>query len=117
ATDGAEALEVLQRGGTQMVVSDVLMPRLDGFGLCAAMRKDPRFSHVPLILVSSNYVEDADRRLAHRMGATAFVVRTPELAGVIEALNAAVTVGADARIPPVHSETTEHQEHYERVLR
>jgi PAS domain S-box-containing protein len=117
ATDGVEALELLQRDDTEAVVSDVLMPRLDGFGLCAAMRKDPRFSRVPLILVSSNYVEDADRRLAHRMGATAFVVRTPDLAGVIEALNAAVNVPADARIPSVHSDPGEHQEHYERILR
>jgi PAS domain S-box-containing protein len=117
AIDGVEALELLQRDDTEVVVSDVLMPRLDGFGLCAAMQKDPRFSRVPLILVSSNYVEDADRRLAHRMGATAFVVRTPELAGVIEALNAAVSLPGDARIAAVHSGPAEHQQHHERVLR
>jgi PAS domain S-box-containing protein len=117
ATDGTDALDVLQRGGTQIVVSDVLMPRLDGFGLCAAMRKDSRFWHVPLILVSSNYVEAADQSLAHRMGATAFVVRTPDLAGVIQALNAAVNVPSGKWIPSVHPDAAEHHQHHERILR
>jgi CheY-like chemotaxis protein len=116
ATDGAEALEVLQRGSTQAVVSDVLMPRLDGFSLCAAMRKDPRLSRVPLVLVSSNYVEDADRRLARSMGATAFVVRTPDLAGVIQALNTAMTAPPDRPIANVRPDPAEHHRHHERVL-
>src|SRR6185295_18470254 len=107
ATDGVEALELLQRGATEAVVSDVLMPRLDGFGLCAAMRRDPRFSRMPLILVSSNYVEEADRQLASSMGATAFVVRTPDLAGVIQVLSAAVNAPTDVRVPSVHSDPAE----------
>jgi PAS domain S-box-containing protein len=114
ATDGAEALDVLQRGGTDAVVSDVLMPRLDGFGLCAAMRKAPGLSQMPLILVSSNYVEEADRELARNMGATAFVVRTPDLAGVIQALGSAVNVSSAVEAASVQPSTAEH---HERILR
>jgi two-component system cell cycle sensor histidine kinase/response regulator CckA len=117
ATDGTEALDVLERGDADAVVSDILMPRLDGFGLCVAMRKDPRLSHVPLILVSSNYVEDADRQLAHSMGASAFVVRTPDLAGVIQALNSATTAPSDRPNATVQPDAATHHQHHERVLR
>jgi CheY-like chemotaxis protein len=114
ATNGVEALEVLQRDDTEAVVSDVLMPSLDGFGLCAAMRQAPHVSQLPIILVSSNYIDDADRDLALKMGATAFVVRTPNLAEVIRALDAALDAPSGAPMPSVHSATTEH---HERVLR
>ena len=53
ASDGAEALGVLGREGIDLVVSDVEMPRLDGFGLTAAIRRDERLRHIPVILVTS----------------------------------------------------------------
>ncbi|MEP7119575.1 MAG: response regulator [Byssovorax sp.] len=90
ATNGAEALEVLRRGGIEAVLSDVMMPHVDGFRLCAEIRRDAALAQIPVILVSSNYVEEADRRVARTMGARAFVVRTPDLASAIEALNEAL---------------------------
>jgi PAS domain S-box-containing protein len=114
ATNGVEALEVLQREGTEAVVSDVLMPRLDGFSLCTEVRKDPRFSQLPIILVSSNYIDHADRELALKMGATAFVVRTPSLTEMVWALDVALNAPSDTLPPSVHADPTEH---HERVLR
>jgi PAS domain S-box-containing protein len=110
ATDGVEALEILKREGTDVVISDVLMPRLDGFGLCVAVRRDPGLSQLPVILVSSNYVEAADRELARSMGATAFVVRTPELTDFIRALDAAVSVPSDGPPQSIHPDPGEYQD-------
>lgn len=53
AGDGAEALDLLAREAVDLVVSDVEMPRLDGFGLTAAIRRDARLQHLPVILVTS----------------------------------------------------------------
>ncbi len=53
ATDGAEALELLGREGVDLVVSDVEMPNLDGFGLATAIRRDEGLRHIPVILVTS----------------------------------------------------------------
>ncbi len=110
ARDGVEALDVLKLGGIGVVISDVLMPHLDGFGLSVAIRRDPRLSRLPIILVSSNYVEEADRQLARTMGANAFVVRTPDLAGVIQAADAAIATPVDALVPSVHPDPGEHQQ-------
>jgi PAS domain S-box-containing protein len=86
APDGAAALAAIRRRRPDAVVSDVMMPELDGFGLAMALRQDPALASVPLVLVTSSYVEPSDRELAKRSGANELVVRTPELVEVIEHL-------------------------------
>lgn len=90
AADGVEALEHVRRVKPDAVVSDVLMPRMDGFGLCMNLRSDERLASVPVILTTSSYVEASDRALALRVGASALVLRTPELTEVMETLRAAL---------------------------
>ncbi|MDG4808404.1 SpoIIE family protein phosphatase [Micromonospora sp. WMMD1120] len=53
ASDGLAALPLAQEGGFDLVLSDVMMPRLDGFGLVSALRADPRTRHVPIVLLSA----------------------------------------------------------------
>ncbi|MGW4497238.1 SpoIIE family protein phosphatase [Micromonospora sp. NPDC004336] len=52
-TDGVEALRRAVDGSFDLVLTDVMMPRLDGFGLVAALRADPRTRHVPVVLLSA----------------------------------------------------------------
>ncbi|MEU9506528.1 SpoIIE family protein phosphatase [Micromonospora sp. NPDC048170] len=52
-TDGVEALRHAVDGAFDLVLTDVMMPRLDGFGLVAALRADPRTRHVPIVLLSA----------------------------------------------------------------
>ncbi|SCL48991.1 SpoIIE family protein phosphatase [Micromonospora peucetia] len=51
--DGVEALRHAVDGSFDLVLTDVMMPRLDGFGLVAALRADPRTRHVPIVLLSA----------------------------------------------------------------
>ncbi|MEH1168619.1 SpoIIE family protein phosphatase [Micromonospora sp. CPCC 205539] len=53
ASDGAAALPLAREGGFDLVLTDVMMPRLDGFGLVGALRADPRTRHVPIVLLSA----------------------------------------------------------------
>ncbi|MEU7972650.1 SpoIIE family protein phosphatase [Micromonospora sp. NPDC049089] len=53
ANDGLEALPLAREGGFDLVLTDVMMPRLDGFGLVSALRADPRTRHVPIVLLSA----------------------------------------------------------------
>ncbi|HEY6037932.1 MAG TPA: response regulator, partial [Kofleriaceae bacterium] len=85
-TDGASALAAIRRRAPDAVVSDVMMPELDGFGLAMALRQDPNLRSLPLVLVTSSYVESSDRTLARRAGANDLVLRTPDLAALIDVL-------------------------------
>ena len=74
AVDGVEALERLRSDKIDLVISDVQMPRLDGFGLLEAIKRDERLSRIPVIIVSSvDGFEDQERGL--RLGADAYIVK------------------------------------------
>lgn len=75
AVDGRDALDRLAGMVPDVVVSDLDMPRLDGFGLLAAIRSDSRLGGVPVVLVSSRG-SDADRQRGLSLGADAYIVKT-----------------------------------------
>ncbi|MBI3269967.1 MAG: response regulator, partial [Planctomycetes bacterium] len=86
AKNGEEALALARATHPVAIVSDILMPRLDGFGLCLALRRESALANVPIILLSSTYSEKADRRLAQDVGARAMLFRTPENEEVMKVL-------------------------------
>jgi two-component system chemotaxis sensor kinase CheA len=74
AVDGVEALNHLRTESVGLVISDLEMPRLDGFGLLEEMKRDPRLAAIPVIIVSSiDNLEDQARGLA--LGADAYIVK------------------------------------------
>jgi two-component system NtrC family sensor kinase len=115
APDGMQALAHARKTPPDAIVSDVLMPRLDGFRLCAALKKDRRLGRVPIVLTSSAYQETEDRRLARAAGASAFVLRTPDFKAVIEALQDVLHRERPSRTPKAAGEADEDYVH--RVIR
>ncbi|HEV8472402.1 MAG TPA: response regulator [Methylomirabilota bacterium] len=73
AADGEAALALLEREAVDAVVSDVRMPKVDGFQLCRAIRRDPRWSRLPFIFYSSVFIGGPARDLGRDVGATAYL--------------------------------------------
>ncbi len=74
AVDGVEALEAMRSAKPDLVVADMQMPRMDGFQLLEAIKKDPALRDIPVIVVTSlDRREDRERGLA--LGADAYVVK------------------------------------------
>jgi len=74
AVDGIEALAQLQSEKPDLVIADIQMPRLDGFGLIEEMKKRPDLAKIPVIVVTSlERREDQERGLA--LGADAYIVK------------------------------------------
>jgi two-component system, chemotaxis family, sensor histidine kinase and response regulator PixL len=72
AKDGRDALEKLQEGlSVEAVVSDIEMPRLDGYGLLAQVKSDPNCQHLPVVMLTSRS-GDKHRNLAINLGASAY---------------------------------------------
>jgi PAS domain S-box-containing protein len=115
--DGVAVLEAVRRRVPDAIVSDVMMPELDGFGLAMAVRQDPDLRKVPVLLVTSSYVEAADRVLARRAGATDLVPRTPELVELVEVLRATFNKVATEHSAPPEVAPGVEREHTQRVFR
>jgi PAS domain S-box-containing protein len=88
AADAAQALDAARVETPDAIVSDLVMPGMDGLDLCRTIRLDPDLAHVPFILTtaSGSSVEAEDQDLAGGAGVNAFVPRTPDLDQVLEAL-------------------------------
>lgn len=75
APDGQQAFKLLLERGADIVVSDVEMPNMDGFSLTEAIRGNPRFRDLPVVLLTA-LASDADRARGLASGASAYLVKT-----------------------------------------
>lgn len=73
--DGKAALEVAERSLPDLVLSDVIMPHLDGFGLLKALRSNPKTNNIPFILLSARAGEEKSRIEALEEGADDYVFK------------------------------------------
>jgi PAS domain S-box-containing protein len=92
ASDGVEAMEILERENVDAVISDILMPRMDGYRFCHELRAKERFRNLPFIFHTSSYTSPSDEKLALDMGADRFLTKPAPAAEVIRALKEASTV-------------------------
>ena len=74
AVDGAHGLEVLEQNGADVIITDINMPRLDGFGFIEGVRKNDRHRATP-ILVLTTESDTTKKQRARDAGATGWIVK------------------------------------------
>jgi signal transduction histidine kinase len=91
AANGVEAVAVLERELVDAIISDVLMPSMDGFRLCHEIRRSARaYSEIPVILYTATYDSASDRALADTVGADGYFLKPAPVAVLIEAVREAI---------------------------
>jgi CheY-like chemotaxis protein len=100
ARDGQEALELIAQDRPAIVISDILMPRVDGFALAHKIRSDPQTAGIPLLLLSATYVSVEDERFALGVGAIRFLPKPVEGDDLLVAVADALT-GQTPSGPPM----------------
>jgi len=78
AKDGLEALDKLKEEPIDMIVSDILMPRMDGFQLCRECKKDNSLKKIPFVFYTATYIDKKDEEFALSLGAEKFIVKPVE---------------------------------------
>lgn len=78
ALHGAEALEKARGDCPAMIISDILMPVMDGFELCRAWKRDDRLKDVPFVFYTATYTDPRDEEFALDLGAERFIVKPQE---------------------------------------
>ncbi len=78
AVHGADALEKARQNPPDLIITDILMPVMDGFALCRAWMKDERLQSIPLIFYTATYTDERDREFALSLGARHFIVKPAE---------------------------------------
>jgi CheY-like chemotaxis protein len=78
AKDGVEALDKLKEKPINMIISDILMPKMDGFQLCRECKKDDSIKRIPFIFYTATYIDIKDEELALSLGAEKFILKPQE---------------------------------------
>jgi signal transduction histidine kinase len=86
AADGVEALSVLKHEKVDTIISDILMPRMDGYRFCYEVRASECLCHLPFIFYTSSYTSPSDEKLALEMGADKFLTKPAPTSEIIQAL-------------------------------
>jgi PAS domain S-box-containing protein len=108
ARNGAEALNAALADPPELVISDLLMPIMDGFTLLKQWKAEQRLNRIPFVVYTATYTDPKDEQLALDLGADAFIVKptepAPFMARIREVLAKAVQGGMSHANAPVGEE-------------
>ncbi|TAK00295.1 MAG: response regulator [Candidatus Manganitrophaceae bacterium] len=74
ARDGVEAVQKVQEEKPSLVLSDIMMPKLDGFGVMEAMRADPGMNQIPVLIISAK-VDPTSKARGLELGAKDYIIK------------------------------------------
>jgi CheY-like chemotaxis protein len=73
ASNGEEALQIVPKEKPALVITDIMMPKMDGYTLAFNLRRNPETSQIPIIFLSATYVTPEDKAFAMSLGAVHFM--------------------------------------------
>ncbi len=120
AANGAEALELALQAKPDVIISDILMPVMDGFSFCRACKEDERLRDIPFIFYTATYTEPQDEALALSLGAERFIVKPTEPAEFLALLKETLEKQAVGELVARHGEIDDvayYKEHSAALIR
>ncbi|MCH8094695.1 MAG: response regulator [Chloroflexi bacterium] len=101
ARDGDEALSMTSVEKPALILTDVLMPKLDGFSFAHKIRSNPKTQEIPIIFVSATYISEADKAFALSLGAVRFLEKPVEAEELLLTVAEVLTQVPSALPPPI----------------
>jgi DNA-binding response OmpR family regulator len=96
ASDGQEGLKKARELKPDIILLDLMLPKLDGYKVCRLLKFDERYKHIPIMILSAR-TQEGDQNLAHEMGANRFLTKPYEFAEILQHITALLKQSAAAR--------------------
>lgn len=78
ANNGAEAIDLAKKSDIQLIISDILMPVMDGFTFCRNCKKNENLKNIPFVFYTATYTEPKDKEFALSLGAVKYILKPQE---------------------------------------
>ena len=101
ANNGEEGLKIIQAKHPAVVIADIMMPKIDGFGLVHRLRIHPETRDIPVVFITATYVTREDRSFALRLGATRFVQKPLDLEQFLATITELLKQGLPTLVQPL----------------
>ncbi|MBN2521881.1 MAG: response regulator [Bacteroidales bacterium] len=110
AGNGKEALEKLRSEKFDLIISDILMPVMDGFQLCRECKKDHKLSNICFIFYTATYIDDKDEEFAFALGAQKFIRKPQEPVIFLKLIEEAIETSANVGNAPIQDKEQDEKE-------
>ena len=101
ARNGREGLEVIKKQLPAVVIADIMMPMLDGFGLVHRLRINRETRDIPVIFITATYVAPEDKEFALNIGVTRFIEKPIDLEDFLTTIAELLKRGVPVAIEPL----------------
>lgn len=96
ATDGEQALEQVAQTRPDLMLLDIMLPKVDGYYVCAQVKSDDRYRRMPVVMLTSRTL-DRDEVLGHRCGADVYLRKPFDGETLLRKIDALVTAARAAK--------------------
>lgn len=96
ATDGFQGLEMARSENPDLIVLDIMLPKMDGFKVCRILKFDDKYKHIPIIMLTAR-IQEADKETGFKTGADAYMTKPFEPEELIKKIEQVLT---DAKKKP-----------------
>ncbi|MBN1305646.1 MAG: response regulator [Anaerolineales bacterium] len=114
ATNGEEALACIKKARPALVITDILMPKMDGFAFVQNLRTNPDTSDIPVIFLSATYVTPEDKAFAMSLGADRFIEKPVDTEEFLLTIAELLTTSTGT-VPPILNEESFYLGYRERL--
>jgi CheY-like chemotaxis protein len=101
AGNGEEALQIIPQEKPALVITDIMMPKMDGYTLAFNLRRNPETSQIPIIFLSATYVTPEDKAFAMSLGAVRFMEKPVDTEDFLLTVAEVLTNDHGAISPPM----------------
>ena len=74
ASDGQQGLEKARKEKPDLIILDVMLPKLDGYKVCRMLKFDEKYKHIPIIMFTAR-AQEADRKMGEEVGADGYITK------------------------------------------
>jgi len=114
AREGTEALEEIKKERPALIITDILMPKMDGFSLVHQLRLNPETRDIPVVFLSATYVAPEDKTFALNLGVIRFIEKPVDLEQFLPTISSLLEQGAKA--PPEQLDEYQFYDEYRKRL-
>jgi CheY-like chemotaxis protein len=102
AREGTEALEAIAKERPALIITDILMPKMDGFSLVHQLRMNPETRDIPVVFLSATYVAPEDKTFAQNLGVIRFIEKPVDFDQFLPAISSLLEQGSGSASEPLN---------------
>lgn len=99
AANGLQALDLARTDPPDLIISDLMMPEMDGFTLCRVLKSSEALRHIPVVFYTATYLNAEDKALGCALGAARYLIKPMEPRLFVEDINAVMAEAAQGKLP------------------